>query len=126
MSVQHNKDLIHEVISNNQELDRLEEFFTEDFLNHDGPLDAPTGPAAFRACLPMMRQAFPDRRRGKVTALTARHARAIYPDAYKNDRALSCHPNSPTDSNHELYASAGARTGGISRPARIARAREFQ
>lgn len=53
MSAQQNTVLIHEVIEaifNNQELDRLEEYFTEDLFNHDGPPDAPTGPAAFRAC----------------------------------------------------------------------------
>ncbi|MDP7153418.1 MAG: ester cyclase, partial [Gammaproteobacteria bacterium] len=65
MSAQDNKDLIHEVIEvifNNFELDRLEEFFTEDFQNHDGPPGGPVGPAAFRAYLPMMKQAFPDRK----------------------------------------------------------------
>jgi len=65
MSAQENKDLIHEVIEvifNNFELDRLEEYFTEDFFNHDGPPGGPSGPAAFRAYLPMMKQAFPDRK----------------------------------------------------------------
>ena len=65
MSPQEKKDLIHEVIEvifNNQDLDRLEEYFTEDFFNHDGPPGAPTGPAAFRAYLPMMLEAFPGRR----------------------------------------------------------------
>ena len=68
MSAQKNKDLIHEVIEviyNNQELDRLGDYIAEDFVNHDGPPDGPTGPAAFLAYLPMMKQAFPDR---KLTA----------------------------------------------------------
>jgi predicted ester cyclase len=65
MSAQQNKDLIHEVIEvifNSFELDRLEEYFTADFCNHDAPPEAPAGPAAFRAYLPMMQQAFPDRK----------------------------------------------------------------
>lgn len=64
MSPEEKKNLIHTVIDvvfNRQELSRLEEFFTEDFYNHDGPPGAPTGPAAFRAYLPMMKTAFPDR-----------------------------------------------------------------
>lgn len=68
MSEQENKDLIHEVIEviyNNQELDRLGDYIAEDFVNHDGPPDGPTGPDAFLAYLPMMKQAFPDR---KLTA----------------------------------------------------------
>ncbi len=64
MSPEEQKQLIHtviDVIFNQQDLDRLEEFFTEDFYNHDGFPGAPTGPAAFRAYLPMMKTAFPDR-----------------------------------------------------------------
>ena len=65
MTPQQKKDLIHEVIEvifNNQSLERLEEYFTDDFFNHDGPPGAPNGPEAFRAYLPMMKQAFPDRK----------------------------------------------------------------
>lgn len=65
MTVEANKQLVHtviDVIFNRQDLDRLEEFFTEDFYNHDGYPGAPTGPAAFRAYLPMMETAFPDRK----------------------------------------------------------------
>lgn len=65
MSANKNRNLIHElieVIYNNQELDRLGDFISEDFRNHDGPPDGPTGPDAFIAYLPMMKQAFPDRR----------------------------------------------------------------
>ena len=39
MSAEANKRLVLDVIDvifNRQELDRLEEFFTEDFFNHDG------------------------------------------------------------------------------------------
>ncbi len=39
MSPEENKQLIHtviDVIINEQDLDRLGEFFTEDFYNHDG------------------------------------------------------------------------------------------
>jgi steroid delta-isomerase-like uncharacterized protein len=64
MSPEEKKQLVHSVIDiifNQQDLDRLEEFFTEDFHNHDGYPGAPTGPAAFRAYLPMMKTAFPDR-----------------------------------------------------------------
>jgi len=64
MTPQAMRDLIHtviDVIFNRFQLDRLEEFFTEDFHNHDGFPGAPTGPAAFRAYLPMMQTAFPDR-----------------------------------------------------------------
>ena len=64
MSAEANKKLIHDVIDiifNQQDLDRLEEFFTDDFVNHDGYPGGPGGPAAFRAYLPMFKQAFPDR-----------------------------------------------------------------
>ncbi len=47
MSPEEQKQLIHaviDVIFNQQDLDRLEEFFTEDFYNHDGFPGAPTGP----------------------------------------------------------------------------------
>ncbi len=50
-----------EVIFNRMELDRLEEFFTEDFYNHDGFPGAPTGPDAFRQYLPFFKQGIPDR-----------------------------------------------------------------
>ena len=48
MSPEEKQELIHAVIDiifNQQDLDRLEEFFTEDFHNHDGYPGAPTGPA---------------------------------------------------------------------------------
>jgi steroid delta-isomerase-like uncharacterized protein len=64
MSEEANKQLILDVIDvifNQQDLDRLEEFFTEDFFNNDGYPGGPTGPAAFRAYLPMFKKAFPDR-----------------------------------------------------------------
>ena len=59
MSPEEQKKLIHtviDVIFNQQDLDRLEEFFTEDFYNHDGFPGADVGagrephriPAAFR------------------------------------------------------------------------------
>ena len=46
MTPEEQKDLIHtviDVIFNQQDLGRLEEFFTEDFYNHDGFPGAPTG-----------------------------------------------------------------------------------
>ena len=64
MSAEANKKLIHEVIDvifNQQQLDRVEDYFAEDFFNHDGYPGAPTGPEAIRAYLPMMLKAFPDR-----------------------------------------------------------------
>ena len=65
MSAEANKKLVHtviDVIFNQLQLDRLEEFFTEDFYNHDGYPGAPKGPAAFREYLPMLKTAFPDRK----------------------------------------------------------------
>ena len=51
-----------DVIYNQMDLDRLEEFFTDDFYNHDGYPDAPTGPAAFREYLPYFKKGIPDRK----------------------------------------------------------------
>ena len=39
----------------------VEDYFAEDFFNHDGYPGAPTGPEAIRSYLPMMLKAFPDR-----------------------------------------------------------------
>ena len=64
MSAEANKKLIHEVIDvifNQQQLDRIEDYFAKDFFNHDGYPGAPTGPEAIRSYLPMMLKAFPDR-----------------------------------------------------------------
>ena len=51
-----------DVIFNQMDLDRLEEFFTDDFYNHDGYPGAPTGPAAFREYLPYFKKGIPDRK----------------------------------------------------------------
>lgn len=60
-----NRDLyfkVLEVIFNGIQLDRVEEFFADDFVNHAAPKWAAQGPAAIRQYLPLMKGAFPDRK----------------------------------------------------------------
>ncbi|MDX2143815.1 MAG: ester cyclase [Rhodospirillaceae bacterium] len=59
-----NRDLyfqVLDVIFNKRQLDRVEEFFAPEFVNHNGPKWAAQGPAAIRQYLPMLAGAFPDR-----------------------------------------------------------------
>lgn len=59
-----NRDLyfqVLDVIFNRRRLDRVEEFFAPEFVNHNGPAWAAQGPAAIRQYLPMLAGAFPDR-----------------------------------------------------------------
>ncbi len=62
-----NRDLyftVLKVIFNERQIDRAEEFFTPDFVNHSAPKipGVAQGPAAVRQYLPLLAKAFPDRR----------------------------------------------------------------
>jgi predicted ester cyclase len=63
MSSQELKDLATrfvEQVINNGDLDRAEEYFTTDYLDHASPPGLPPGTAGLKAFLGMFRAAFPD------------------------------------------------------------------
>ena len=86
-----------DVIYNQMDLDRLDEFFTADFYNHDGYPGAPTGPDAFREYLPYFKKGIPDRKLASEFILV------------DGDRVVSCTNNTgmgyePTGMSYRMTA----------------------